>query len=142
MEGQNSSMSKHIKLWCFFVFNGFKLLDHRCRVALVILLMILSRIALLILPISDLVGLISRQVGLLTKFGLQSLRVMNDTVPLAYVLTAKTNYIRSDARQSGAHIRLFCAHGGKKCATHVPLLFSTISILCITLVCKTKNFQV
>ena len=142
MKGQNSSMSKQIKLWCFFVFNGFKPLDHRYRVALVILLMILSRIALLILPISDLVGLISRQVGLLTKFGLQSLRVMNDTVPLAYVLTAKTNYIRSDARQSGAHIRLFCAHGGKKCATHVPLLFSTISILCITLVCKTKNFQV
>ena len=58
----------------------------------------LSRIALLILPISDLVGLISRQVGLSTKFGLWSLRVMNDTVPLAYVLTAKTNYIRSDAR--------------------------------------------
>ena len=51
----------------FFVFNGFKLLDHRCRVALVIFL---SRIALLILPISDLVGLISRQVGLSTKFGL------------------------------------------------------------------------
>ena len=139
MKGQNSSMSKQIKLCCFFVFNGFKPLDHRCRVALVIFL---SKIALLILPISDLVGLISRQVGLSTKFGLQSLRVMNDTVPLAYVLTAKTNYIRSDARQSGAHIRLFCAHGGKKCATHVPLLFSTISILCITLVCKTKNFQV
>ena len=70
MEGYNSSMSKQIKLWFFFVFNGFKPLDHRCRVALVILLMILSRIALLILPISDLVGLISRQVGLLTKFGL------------------------------------------------------------------------
>ena len=48
----------------FFVFNGFKPLDHRCRVALVIFL---SRIALLILPISDLVGLISRQVGLSTK---------------------------------------------------------------------------
>ena len=30
-----------------------------------------------ILPISDLVGLISRQVGLLAKFGLWSLRVMN-----------------------------------------------------------------
>ena len=68
MEGYNSTMLKQIKLCCFFVFNGFKPLDHRCRVALVILLMILSRIALL--PISDLVGLISRQVGLLTKFGL------------------------------------------------------------------------
>ena len=32
---------------------------------------------LLILPTSDLVGLISRQVGLLVKFGLWSLRVMN-----------------------------------------------------------------
>ena len=32
---------------------------------------------MLILPISDLVGLISRQVGLLAKFGLWSLRVMN-----------------------------------------------------------------
>ena len=68
MEGYNSTMLKQIKLCCFVVFNGFKPLDHRCRVALVILLMILSRIALL--PISDLVGLISRQVGLLTKFGL------------------------------------------------------------------------
>ena len=38
--------------------------------ALVILLLILSRIVLLILPISDLVGLISQQVGLLAKFGL------------------------------------------------------------------------
>ena len=45
--------------------------------ALMILLLILSRILLLILPISDLVGLISRQVGLLAKFGLWSLRVMN-----------------------------------------------------------------
>ena len=33
MEGYNSSMSKQIKLWCFFVFNGFKPLDHRCRVS-------------------------------------------------------------------------------------------------------------
>ena len=39
--------------------------------------LILSRILLLIFPISDLVGLISRQVGLLAKFGLWSLRVMN-----------------------------------------------------------------
>ena len=34
----------------------------------------------------------------------------NFTVPLAYMLTAQTNYIRSD---SDAHIRLFCAHGRK-----------------------------
>ena len=45
--------------------------------AVMILLLILSRILLLILPISDLVGLISRQVGLWAKFGLWSLRVMN-----------------------------------------------------------------
>ena len=45
--------------------------------ALVILLLILSTIVLLILPILDLVGLISRQVGLLAKFGLWSFSVMN-----------------------------------------------------------------
>ena len=44
--------------------------------ALMILLSILSRISLLILPISDLVGLISRQVGFLAKFGLWSLSVL------------------------------------------------------------------
>ena len=44
---------------------------------LIILLLILSSIPLLIFPISDLVGLISRQVGLLARFGLCSLRVMN-----------------------------------------------------------------
>ena len=49
--------------------------------ALVILLLILSRIVLLILPILDLVRLISRQVGLWAKFDLWSLSVMNDTVP-------------------------------------------------------------
>ena len=45
--------------------------------ALVILLLILSRIVLLILPISDLVGWISQQVGLLAKFGLWFFSVMN-----------------------------------------------------------------
>ena len=45
--------------------------------ALVILLLILSRVTLLILPISDLVGLISLQVGLLAKFGLWSFSVIN-----------------------------------------------------------------
>ena len=33
MEGQNSTMSKQIKLWWFFAFNGFKPLYHRCRVS-------------------------------------------------------------------------------------------------------------
>ena len=45
--------------------------------ALVILLLILSRIVLLILPISDLVGLISWQVGLLAKFSLWPFGVTN-----------------------------------------------------------------
>ena len=45
--------------------------------ALVILLLILSRIVLLILPILDLVGLISRLVGLLARFGLWPFSVMN-----------------------------------------------------------------
>ena len=48
--------------------------------ALVILLLILSTIVLLILPILDLVGLISRQVGLLAKFGLWSFSVMMSTL--------------------------------------------------------------
>ena len=55
----------------FFCFNGFKhsitdavLLHWSNLDALVILLLILSRIVLLILPILDLVGLVSRQVGL------------------------------------------------------------------------------
>ena len=45
-----------------------------------------SRICLLILPISDLAGLIRRQVGLLAKLGLWSLRVMKAS-RLAVVLT-------------------------------------------------------
>ena len=54
--------------------------------ALVILLLILSGISLLILPISDLVGLISRQVGLLAKFGLWSFSVTKASL-LAVVST-------------------------------------------------------
>ena len=41
-----------------------------------ILLLILSRISLLMLPISDLVGLISWQVGFLAKFGFWSFSVL------------------------------------------------------------------
>lgn len=48
---------------------------HRWNLdALVILLLILSRIVLPILPISDLLGLLSRQVDLLAKFGLWSVQ--------------------------------------------------------------------
>ena len=45
-----------------------------------------SRICLLILPISDLAALITRQVGLLAKLGLWSLRVMKAS-RLTVVLT-------------------------------------------------------
>ena len=53
---------------------------------LVILLLILSRVTLLILPISDLVGLISLLVGLLAKLGLWSFSVINASL-LAVVST-------------------------------------------------------
>ena len=46
-------------------------------VAAMILLLIQSRIFLLIWPISDFVGLINLRVGLFTKFGLWSFRVVN-----------------------------------------------------------------
>ena len=72
----------------FFCFNGFKhsitdaVFLHWLNLdALVIFLLILSRIIFRTLPILDLVGLVSRQVGLWAKFDLWSLSVMNDTVP-------------------------------------------------------------
>ena len=70
-------MSKHMKL-CLSLSSI--LLNHFITddvffhwlifVAVTTFLLILSRICLLILPISDLVGLISLQVGLFAKFGL------------------------------------------------------------------------
>ena len=72
-------MSKQIKLRCCLFFRDLNhpiaeaVFFHWLNLAvLMILLLILSRILLLIFPISDLVGLISRQVGLLAKFGLWS----------------------------------------------------------------------
>ena len=77
-------MSKQIKLyWCLFsIFLNQSITDvvffHWLKlVVLLILLLILSRMSLLILPISDLVGLINLHVGLLAKFGLWSFSVMN-----------------------------------------------------------------
>lgn len=77
-------MSKHMKL-CLSLSS--MLLNHFMTddvffhwlifVAATTFLLILSRICLLILPISDLVGLISLQVGLFAKFGLWSFRVIN-----------------------------------------------------------------
>ena len=62
--------------------------------ALVILLLILSRVTLLILPMSDLVGLISLQVGLLAKFGLWAFSVINVSL-LAVVssLSSMPNFV-------------------------------------------------
>ena len=77
-------MSKQIKLCC-----SLKLfpLNHSITdcvfshwlnlVAFAILLFILSRRSLLIFPISDLVGFMSRQVGLFSKLGLWSFSVIN-----------------------------------------------------------------
>ena len=84
LECSLDSMSKQIKLRCCLFFRDLNhpiaeaVFFHWLNLAvLMILLLILSKILLLIFPISDLVGLISRQVGLLAKFGLWSLRVMN-----------------------------------------------------------------
>ena len=49
-------------------------------VALITFLFILSRICLLIIPISHLLGFISRQVGLFRKSGLWSFMVMNESL--------------------------------------------------------------
>ena len=54
-------------------------------------LLILSSICLLILPISDFVGLISRQVGLLSKFGLWSFNVIKASFS-AVVLTLSSRF--------------------------------------------------
>ena len=86
-----------------FVFKSFKLLYHGEGFfhwlnldALVILLLILSRVTLLILPISDLVELTSLQVGLLAKFGLWSFSVINASL-LAVVSTLSSipNFVAS-----------------------------------------------
>ena len=76
-----------------FLFNSFKPLDHGGGVFPLVefgcsrdLLLILSRVTLLILPISDLVGLISLQVGLLSKFVLWFFSVINASL-LAVVST-------------------------------------------------------
>lgn len=49
-------------------------------VAWIISLFMRSRMFLLMMPISDLLGLISLQVGLLIKSGLWSLSVMNESL--------------------------------------------------------------
>ena len=66
-----------------------------------ILLLILSRVTLLILPISDLVGLISLQVGLVAEIGLWSFSVINASL-LAVVSTL------SSIPNFGAIFFVFC----------------------------------
>ena len=77
-------MSKQMKLWCclFSMDLNHSITEaeffHWLKLdALMILLLIRSTISLLILPISDLLGLISLLVGLLAKFGLWSFSVIN-----------------------------------------------------------------
>ena len=55
-----------------FVFDRFEPVDYGCGVFQLvdIVLLMRSRMVLLILPISDFVGLMSLQVGLFAKFGL------------------------------------------------------------------------
>ena len=77
-------MSKQMKLnCCLFSIDLNQLITavvffHWLRLCFfAIVLLIRSRMFLLILPISDLVGLMSLQVDLFAKFGLRSLSVMN-----------------------------------------------------------------
>ena len=62
------------------------------------------------------------------------------TVPLAYTLAAQANFIRSDVGKLDAYIRFFLHARSKKCAIYVPLFFSAISFLCISLLYETKDF--
>ena len=56
-------------------------------------LLIRSRICLLILPISDFVGLIRRQVGLFAKLGLWSFRVMKASrLAVTLILSSRFNF--------------------------------------------------
>ena len=64
-----------------------------------ILLLILSRVTLLILPISDLVGLISLQVGLVAELGLWSFSVINVSL-LAVVSTLEKLESEVEAQRS------------------------------------------
>ena len=59
----------------------------------------------------------------------------NFTVPLAYMLTAQTNY----AQTQGSQTRIYdCfARTVKKMCDSCALLFSVINFLCISLLCKT-----
>ena len=108
-------MLKHIKLWCCLFSIA---LDHSItaveffhwlKLDGLVMLLILSRISLLILPILDLVGLISRQVGLLAKFGLWSFSVMNASL-LALVSTLSS--IPSFALSSNSFSSSFREGGG------------------------------
>ena len=82
-------MSKYMKLYCclFSMFLNHLITDFvffhwLMFVGDMFFLLMRSSILLHILPISDLFGLISRYVGLFSKFGLWSFSVMNASLSL------------------------------------------------------------
>ena len=100
-------MSKQTKVLCclFSIDLNHSITEaeffHWCNFdTLVILLLILSRISLLTLPISDLVGLISRQVGFLAKFGLWSFTVINVSfLVVMSTLSSIPSFVKSESWQ-------------------------------------------
>ena len=63
------------------------------------------------------------------------LQLTDLTVALVDTLTAQMNFI--NAQTQGSHT---CMYNVLARVTHVPLLFSATSFLCITLMCETENF--
>ena len=113
-------MSKQIKLRCCLFFMD---LNHSITeavffhwlnlAALMILLLILSRILLLILPISDLVGLISRQVGLLKSEAIHETGLSGNVVasffPLKMFIPLCFNVLSTVPRENRLTDSLLCS---------------------------------
>ena len=77
-------------------------------VHLVIFLLIRSRTCLLILPISDFVGLISRHVGLLWKLGLWSLSVIKASLfAVVLILSSRANFVAMVLASASVAMTLF-----------------------------------
>ena len=67
-----------------------------------------SRICLLILPISDLAGLIRRQVGLLAKLGLWSLRVMKASrLAVVLIWSSRSSLLAISLASSSIEVAVF-----------------------------------
>lgn len=87
----------------------FEVLLHRFAfVTLIISLFMLSRICLLIIPISDFVGLMSLHVGLFMKSGLWSFNVMNAS------LLAETSIRSSSLRLSAIFLSTAVMESGMR----------------------------